>query len=250
MLPAREGRLPDDRAEAVRAHLEGCDACRAADAVDAELSRTLLRLPRAPASADLRRRLEARWPEAAPRRAKRSFRPLGYAAGAVAFAAAIAAATVLVVRSQSREDALVAEAVNDHLRVLYAEHPTEIESGGIHQVKPWFAGRLDFAPVVPFAGDADFPLKGGSVAYFVDRKAAAFVFGRRLHTITLFVFRADGLPWPTAAGETIGGHRTFARTSRGFHTLLWRDGDLGYALVSDVAEADLRELEERLDTAR
>ena len=32
---------------------------------------------------------------------------------------------------------VVAEAINDHLRVLYSEHPVEIESGGIHQVKPW-----------------------------------------------------------------------------------------------------------------
>jgi anti-sigma factor RsiW len=142
---------------------------------------------------------------------------------------------------------MVTEAVNDHLRVLYSEHPLEVASGGIHQVKPWFEGRLDFAPAVAFGGDQDFPLEGGAVAYFMDRKAAAFVYKRRLHVITLFVFRADGLPWPPATGEPLGDHRMVARESRGFHTLMWRDGDLGYALVSDVSEADLRELARRMN---
>src|SRR5438094_10601714 len=92
---------------------------------------------------------------------------------------------------------MVAEAVNDHLRLLSSQHPLDVESGGLHQVKPWFGGRLDFAPVVTFEGDADFPLKGGSVAYFRDRKAAVFVYARRLHPISLLVFRADSLPWPS-----------------------------------------------------
>jgi hypothetical protein len=42
--------------------------------------------------------------------------------------------------------AMVTETVTDHLRVLSTHHPLDIESGGIHQVRPWFAGRLDFAP--------------------------------------------------------------------------------------------------------
>ena len=89
---------------------------------------------------------------------------------------------------------MVTEAVNDHLRLLASQHPLDIESGGMHQVKPWFEGRLDFAPVVRFDGDQDFPLRGGAVGYYVDRKAAVFVFYRRLHPMTLLVFRTDGLP--------------------------------------------------------
>jgi len=137
---------------------------------------------------------------------------------------------------------MLAEAVNDHLRVLYSDHPVEVESGGIHQVKPWFAGRLDFAPAVAFGGDDDFPLQGGAVAYFLDRKAATFIFKRRLHVITLFVFRAEGLPWPGIATQPLGGARGTFETSRGFHVVLWRKGDLGYALVSDVDSADLQML--------
>lgn len=65
-------------------------------------------------------------------------------------------------------DSMVAEAVNDHLRVLYSERPLEVESSNRHVVKPWFKGKVDFAPDFAFDGDADFPLQGGSVGYFVD----------------------------------------------------------------------------------
>jgi anti-sigma factor RsiW len=103
-------------------------------------------------------------------------------------------------------------------------------------VKPWFTGKLDFAPRVEFAGDDEFPLAGGALGRFRDRPAAVFVWKRRLHTISLLVFRADGLSL---------GKRTAAE-SRGFNVLTWRDGDLGYALVSDVSRADLELLAGKL----
>ena len=250
MLGARRGRLPEEQTGAVRAHLRECEECRSADAADVELTGALARLARHPAPESLRRRVEARW---APRERRWPRRAVPIAAAA-SLAVGVAAGALLVPRgggrtepaAEARADVMLNEAVNDHLRILYGEHLVEIESGGAHQVKPWFAGRVDFAPVLAFGGDADFPLKGGSVAFFMDRKAAAFVFGRRLHVITAFVFRADGLPWLQAGGETIEGHRVFVRTSRGFHTAMWRDGDLGYALVSDVMESDVRELARRL----
>src|SRR4029453_1327374 len=139
-----------------------------------------------------------------------------------------------------------AEAVNAPLRTLASQHPLDVESGGLHQVKPWFAGRLDFAPVVRFEGAADFPLRGGAVGYYLDRKAAVFVFGRRLHTISLFVFRADGLPWPSQGLQRGGAPQARVTASRGYTSILWRDGELGYALVSDVDPAELTRLAEQL----
>jgi anti-sigma factor RsiW len=201
--------------------------------LDAELSRALSRLPRRAAPSSLRDAIEAR---------ERKPRPLR-AVATVVVLAAIAALVFVWVRGRSpANDAIVAEAVNDHLRVLYSDHPVEIASGGIHQVKPWFAGKLDFAPVTSFAGDDDFPLDGGSVAYFIDRKAAAYVFHRRLHVVTLFVFRAEGLPWSSIGLRRIGRVDARVETTRGFHVVTWRDGDLGYAIVSDVDANELTTL--------
>ncbi len=239
LLDRRRGTLGAEARAPLEEHLEGCAACRAEDAADAELSNLLeKRLPRPRAPEALRRRVAQRAGPASA--ARRLFR--GRLAPSSALAALAGAALALLVvfgwwRARP-SDAMVAEAVNDHLRVLYSERPIEVEPG-IHQVKPWFEGRLDFAPVVAFAGDDEFPLQGGSVAWFIDRKAATFVYKRRLHLVTLFVFRADGLPWPAVAPEPVGSARGVASDARGFHVLLWRSGDLGYALVSDV---DAREL--------
>jgi len=141
---------------------------------------------------------------------------------------------------------MVTEAVNNHLRILQSQHPLEIESGNFHQVKPWFAGRLDFAPVVSFFGDEEFPLRGGAVGYYLDRKAAVFEYGSRLHTISLFVFRAAGLPWPAHSMETIGNVRAYSAERKGYNVLVWRDGEFGYAMVSDVDSSGLRKLAVKL----
>jgi anti-sigma factor RsiW len=240
-LDRRRGSLGGDAREALESHLAGCEACRRDEAADRELSSVLdSRLPRRRAPEALRRSLEARWgdaPARPPQRPRRVARTLL----AMAAGAAIALFAVVGWRARSSDDTMLAEAVNDHLRVLYSERPIEVEPG-IHQVKPWFEGRLDFAPAVAFAGDDDFPLQGGAVAYFMDRKAATFVFKRRLHVITLFVFRAEGLPWAAVASEPVGAARGTLGTSRGYHVLMWRKDDLGYALVSDVDVRDLSAL--------
>jgi anti-sigma factor RsiW len=248
LLDSQRGRLPADLQAGLRAHLDACAVCSRVDAEEQVVTEILeRRLPQHSASIALKRRLAAQWPATpVPTRS-------WWSRWAASLVPALVVAVVLVVAlpvyfkrtNVARTDAtatMVREAVNDYLRLLSSQQPVEIASGGIHQVKPWFEGRLDFAPVVSFEGDQDFPLKGGSVGYFLDRKAAVFVYGRRLHTIALFVFRADGLPWPTQGLQAMGTARASVTVDRGFNVLLWRAGDLGYALVSDLDAGELREL--------
>jgi anti-sigma factor RsiW len=44
----------------------------------------------------------------------------------------------------------------------------------------------------------------------------------------------------------MGETQAFATTARGFNVMLWREGELGYALVSDVDGAELGRLGARL----
>jgi anti-sigma factor RsiW len=236
------------------------------DAVERALTEALVhRLPRHAAPEALKRRLTEQiargdtpapthpvpQPPAQPARTRAwqrvpSFVPALSAGLALAAGVALYYERAVLPRAQAYAQ-LETEAVNDHLRILYSERPLEVQSGGLHQVKPWFSGRLDFAPVVAFAGDDDFPLQGGAVSYFLDRKAAAFVFKRRLHTISLFVFRSDGLALPTGALVPMGRVSARAARVRGFNVLIWRDGELGYALVSDVDAPDLAALGAKIE---
>jgi mycothiol system anti-sigma-R factor len=255
LLAYQRGQLGDEERARIAAHLDQCEACRRTAAAEAGLSELLKkRLPRHTAPAALKRRLAERvaGPDVQPKRPRRLRPYLTPLASALA-AAALVLVGVRVTQpgfllpSVSIAD-LVDEGVNDHLRVVASSHPVEIESGGIHQVKPWFTGRLDFAPRVSFSGDDQFKLEGGSVGYFRDRKAAVFVFKLRLHTISLFVFRADGLPWPKRGLERVGPLEVERQVSRGFNVLLWREGELGYCLVSDVNPTDLDALALRIAT--
>ena len=245
LLDAQRGRLAPELRARMQSHVQGCAACAHEEAVEALLSDALEhRLPQHAAPIALKRRLAQTWPSAST---AGGWRRWGRALVPAAVAAALLVVAVpLYYPRAPRGETMVAEAVNDHLRVLTSQHPLDVESGGIHQVKPWFEGRLDFAPVVRFAGDAEFPLRGGAIGYYLDRKAAVFVFGRRLHTISLLVFRADGLPWPRGNEQRIGAVRAHVSSERGFTCVLWREGELGYALVSDVEPADLTGLAEKL----
>lgn len=250
LVDVQRGRVAGESARLLQTHLETCPACAHEDAAERLLSEALeSRLPQWSAPIALKRRLAADWPSGATATASRPWRRwVRYLVPVAAMAAVLLVALPLVSRRASDRAAseMVAEAVNDHLRILSSVHPLDIESGGIHQVKPWFAGRLDFAPVVRFDGDQEFPLRGGAVGYYLDRKAAVFVFTRRLHTISLLVFRAEGLTWPTRDLQRIGAVQALLTTSRGFTSVLWREGELGYSLVSDVDRSDLLQLAERL----
>ena len=245
LLDFQRRRLSAAESGDLRAHLEHCARCAQAAEAERLLTEALeTTLPQYPASLALKRRLAESWPAGPPVGIRRWARWRPWLAPAFAALVLLVVATPTMYRwtidERSNPDSMVREAANDYVRLLSSQHPLEIESGGIHQVKPWFEGRLDFAPVVHFEGDEDFPLKGGAIGYFLDRKAAVFVYARRLHTVSLFVFRADGLPWPTRDLVPLGTAQAYTTSTKGFNVILWRTGELGYALVSDV---DMQELQ-------
>src|SRR6476659_1402171 len=191
---ATRGGLDEAARGRVHEHLAGCATCRSVAEEERDLDRLLeQQLPRYAAPLALRRRLEARLAGAGQPPAPRRRAPLRWAATGLV-AAAAAALVVLGLRGQLRPpgEPLVAEAVGDHLRMLYRDHPVDIESGGPHQVKPWFTGRIDFALPTVFAGNDEFTLEGGAVGVYLDRQAAELVYKKQLHRISLFVYRADG----------------------------------------------------------
>jgi anti-sigma factor RsiW len=250
IVDARRGRLPSPELEELRSHLSGCDACARADAAEGALDDLLEReLPRRGASAGLLARLE-HMVEMRPRTEESRGSPTErrwprFLVPTLAACLAIALAGVLLERSGTRADqaraAFDSEAVSDHLRSLAGERGPEIASSANHEVKPWFQGRIDFSPAVPVPDAAELRLRGGSVGYFLDRRSAVVSYTLRRHAVTLLAFRPDGLALPEARGPD-GRISVRTASSRGFRVASWRVGDVGYALVSDVAPAELNDL--------
>ncbi|BDG02117.1 anti-sigma factor family protein [Anaeromyxobacter oryzae] len=237
LLDQRRGRLDAAADAEVRSHLRDCDACTRALAGEATLDELLARrLPRYAAPPALKKRLTLLGSRARPPARRAAW--LRVAAPALAAGVVLFAGGMLAGRA-TRSDALAAlagEAIGDHLRVLVRDRPFDVESGGPHQVKPWFAGRLDFAPAVPVPEGSGLELQGGAVGWFLDRRAAVVQYTLRKHRLTLLVFRDDGLAWPAGTRE----RDLRETTQRGFHVVLWRAGGLGHALVSDLDASELR----------
>jgi anti-sigma factor RsiW len=122
------------------------------------------------------------------------------------------------------------EIVDNHLRSLLADHLVDVPSSDQHTVKPWFQGKLNFAPLVPDLSADGFTLIGGRLDVVGGRPAAAIVYRRRRHVVNLLILAADGPE----------GQLTSANVE-GFHLLQWQKGGMAFSAVSDLNPAELRE---------
>jgi anti-sigma factor RsiW len=124
------------------------------------------------------------------------------------------------------------EIVADHLRSLMANHLTDVTSTDQHTVKPWFNGKLDFAPPVNDFAAEGFPLIGGRLDYLDGRPVAALVYQRRLHPINLFVWAA-----PEKYAE-----KATQQTRQGYSILFWTRDRMTYCAISDLTVDEMQTL--------
>ena len=143
--------------------------------------------------------------------------------------AALAAAVVLTLLPAGRPP-LVSALVDDHIRALQPGHLLDVVSTNQHTVKPWFDGRIDFAPPVKDLAAAGFPLVGGRLDYLQGRSVAVLVYSHGKHVVELFVWPASG-----ATGEP-------ARATRdGYNVIHWTANGMSFSVVSDLEPAGLED---------
>jgi len=128
----------------------------------------------------------------------------------------------------STEQALTEELMASHVRSLQVDHLADVASSDQHTVKPWFIGKLDFAPPVIDVAPQGFPLIGGRLDYLAGRNVAVLVYRRNRHPINLYIWPGNDMP-------------ATPRTTRwqGYHLVRWSDGTMNYSAVSDLADGDL-----------
>ena len=158
-----------------------------------------------------------------------SFAHFGWRTASVSFALGLASALFVfpVAQRWNLEQPLDTELVADHVRALRTGPLTEVASSNRHTVKPWFQGRIDYAPPVFDFASEGFPLKGGRIEHVRGNTVATLAYARDLHMIDLFVWPSDTKTDPVRS------------VNRGFNVLHWADGSMQYWAVSDVEGAEL-----------
>jgi anti-sigma factor RsiW len=146
----------------------------------------------------------------------------------VAAAAALVLAFVLPWRYAAQHDSMDREIVDSHIRSLQADHLIDVASSDRHTVKPWFQGKLDFAPQVPDLTAQGFVLVGGRLDVIDSRKAAALVYKRREHVINLWI--SQGVAARNEPEES---------SVDGFHIVRWSKDGMTYRAVSDLDMGEL-----------
>lgn len=229
-------------------HLQGCAACRAELLALRRLGAALRAgATHHPAPPALRQRILAALPRdpAPPARQHAPGRWSGWGlqawsnAGMVLITAgALALAAVLWLQRPAPEAALVPQIVASHVRALLSGHPIDVVSTDRHTVKPWFNGRLDYAPPVADLAAQGFPLAGGRVDYVGGRRVAVLNYHAGGHPIDLYLLPTAG---NTAPLQT--------RSQDGYALATWAAGGLRYWAITDAEPAVLQGFVQALHAA-
>ena len=125
---------------------------------------------------------------------------------------------------------IVNEIVDNHLGALIASRPTDVSSSDRHTVKPWFGGKLSYAPKVVDLSPAGFPLVGARIDVVRKTPIATLVYQRRLHVISL-----------SAVPSAVVLARLESQNSNGYNIESWSENGTSYWAVSDLNAGELDE---------
>lgn len=153
-------------------------------------------------------------------------------AAAILLVAAVGWKLLSISREGDQQSILAVEIVDAHLRSLQPGHLTDVLSSDQHTVKPWFEGRLDFAPPVKDFTEQGFPLQGGRLDVIQGRTVAALIYGRHKHIVSVFL-------WPTNEKEA----EPRSGSQNGYQWIAWRKGGMEFCAVSDTSPADLEQIQ-------
>lgn len=228
-----DGELDAIRASELEQHIHGCASCNAAlenlctlSQVTKSASFTVPADLRASLTAALRR-TESKATTVHPFRFSHSWLTSGLSLAAAAMFGFFIARTLY---RPSANEPLLAQLTDSHLRSLIGTHLTDVANSDQHTVRPWFEGKLDFAPPIEDLSAHGFPLLGGRVDYIAGRAVAVLVYQRRQHFINLFI-------WPTAGASEIRSEAA----QRGYNVVDWRDSGMSFWALSEVNENELRQ---------
>jgi anti-sigma factor RsiW len=238
-----DNELSEPRAGAVAEHEAHCEACHAYISDLRLLAEQMARMGREPAPPGLADRirlsLAAEQGAAEPPGSVIPFaRPRRWQGFVQQFAsmAAVCLLSVFGTWAVMHQPNSVPETEHDvvaaHVRSLLQNSTIQVVSSDSHTVRPWFNGRVEFAPPVKDLTAEGFPLYGGRLDYVDGHRVATLVYHHGPHTISVFV-------WPEASPSSAPPRLT---QSEGLNVLSWTKDGMVWWAVSDMEQSEMKEL--------
>lgn len=224
-----DGELDAMTALATEEHVRACPGCRAELRRIGQLREMLSDADIGHKAPDtLRQRIAAATGTTTPKPSPRLPHAMPWLGGSAMGALAASLALLLAV-PDIREPGLADALVDSQIRSLQSGHLVDVLTSDRHTVKPWFNGRIPYAPPVVDLKDQGFPLVGGRLDVVAREDVAVLVYKRRLHTINVFIRPVPALASPLDSQS----HKA------GYTLIRWTADGLEYWAVSDVAAHDL-----------
>ncbi len=233
--------LGEARSREVASHVADCETCHGYVADLRALTAQMAQLGREPAPPGLEERIRALLSESHVAEAVRPSvvpfpsRRRGFTQQAASLAAVCLLSvfgTWAVLRPPAGPPLTQHDVVAAHVRSLLQNSTIQVVSSDMHTVRPWFNGKVEFAPPVKDLTAEGFPLAGGRLDFVDGHRVATLVYRHGPHTISVFV-------WPESAGTSGGGPLTQVD---GLNVLSWTKDGMVWWAVSDMAPDELREL--------
>jgi anti-sigma factor RsiW len=233
-----DGELSTELMRAVDAHLRACPSCAADALARVQFKRALKSSgARYAPTPEFREKIQRK----IAARPGRSWN-LGWAIAVGALAVAMITVPLgnYLLRRELRRQQLYSELADLHVSALASLNPVDVASSDRHTVKPWFQGRIPFTFNLPELENTNFTLLGGRVTYLGQVPGAQLIYQIRKHRISVFIFPEDLV--------RLGDPSTVAK-ERSFNFETWRQDNLRYVVLGDVASDDLVNLTELLKAA-
>jgi anti-sigma factor RsiW len=219
----------------VDAHLEDCESCRSIVLLKRKLKSEIQGLGQIKAPDHLRKNILEK---ANPNRRRR----MAIAIAAVPLAAAAALVLALLLPSKAPEgeplSGVVEDVVNRHVRQL----PMEIKGTDPREASTWFRGKVDFPVRAPSLNLKEATFQGARLSNVRSHQAAHMTYSVNGHPVTLMIFNPQVTTFSGGRHVTVDGKEVILGRRKGYNVAIFMQGDMAYALSSDLSQKRLLKL--------
>lgn len=221
-------------------HLDACESCGALSVVNRRLKDELGKLGEAKAPDHLRAKVT-------------QLRDGRYNVRRIVFATALplaAAASLLMVFASplsTEPDEQLSKVVEDVVARHTGELPMEVTSQDPAAASTWFRGKVDFPVRAPSLNLQKASFQGARVSNVREHQAAHMTYIVDGHRVTLMIFNRESSHLSGGRPVTVGNRNVLLGRRHGFNVAVLLDGDMAYALSSDLPQDRLLSLVKYLD---